>query len=187
MIKRLLGWDSSQPVVTDDRPAAPAPIAVPVEPRAADPAIQMPASPPAAPAQEPVQQIPPSSPAEAALKEFNSNMLIGEENGFVVGIEDHFDEPGGKLYRIEYQASKDGKHANAWLRHNPWDPARVDAGADYLTAHVSSDGFLCMHRLATRDTPKSPFDLDYAVKRGRLWCTLFSYWKETGDDTVFNG
>lgn len=125
-------------------------------------------------------------PAVRIMKGFNANMLIGEEGPFIVGIEDHFDEPGGKLYRIEIQSTRDGCHANAWVRHNPWDPNRPNAGCDYYKGHVNSEGFLCLHANATHDTGSSPFNLDYAVRRARFWCTAFSYWQETGDSSIFD-
>lgn len=125
-------------------------------------------------------------PAVRIMKAFNENMLIGEDGQFIVGIEDHFDEPAGKLYRIEFQATRDGSHANAWVRYNPWDPNRPNAGCDYYQGHVNSEGLLCLHANTTNDTSRSPFNLDYAVKRARFWCTAFSYWQETGDRSIFN-
>lgn len=128
----------------------------------------------------------PDCPAVRILKDFNANMLIGEDGQFIVGIEDHFDEPGGKLYRIEFQATRDGRHANAWVRHNPWDPARPNAGCDYHESHVDSAGFLCLSASTTHNTANSGFNLEFAVKRARFWCTAFSYWQETGDSSIFN-
>ena len=134
------------------------------------------------------QRATPQEDCEAirVMKGFNANMLIGEDGQFIVGIEDHYDEPGGKLYRLEFLSTRDGRHANAWVRHNPWDPSRPNAGCDYHAGHVNSEGFLCLAGATTHDTAKSPFDLDFAVQRARFWCTAFSYWKETGDGSIFN-
>lgn len=170
-------WNLLKKIFGPDEPPAVAAPPPPRQPRAAH------RSPPRA---APQQQTEPDCPAVSIMKSFNENMLIGEDGQFIVGIEDHYDEPGGKLYRIEFQATRDGRHANAWVRYNPWDPNRPNAGCDYHEGHVNSEGFLCLSAATTHDTANSGFDLDFAIKRARFWCTAFSYWQETGDSSIFN-
>lgn len=126
-----------------------------------------------------------SKPAFVSLKYFNKNMFIGQEKpDLIIGIEDHSD-PDGRLWRLEYQATLDGKHANAYCRSNPWNRNNPQAGTNYLTSHVSSDGMICLGTGAVSDVKSSPFDLETAIKRARFWCVAFSVYKESGDASVF--
>ena len=118
--------------------------------------------------------------AEQVLKGLNPNALIGAEEGQVVAIEDVAD-PDGRMYRLEYRATPDGRRAVAWCLHNPWSAGGTpNAGQGYVEAHVGEDGFLCLGNGSERALARSPFNLDYAVKRARFWCTAFSVFMETG-------
>jgi hypothetical protein len=117
------------------------------------------------------------SAAHDIMRRFNSNALIGTEDGHAVMIEDVSD-PDGRMYRMEYQSSDDGAHATARCLHNPW--GGVNGGADDVhKSHVFSDGLLCMGRGRT-GLFGSPFDLSAVIQRARYWCTAFSVLKETG-------
>ncbi len=107
------------------------------------------------------------------MQRLNRHALHGSESGHEVFIEDVRD-PDGRMYRIEYRCRQDGTGANAWVLHNPWghDPY------DYGDSHLSASGFICLGTGASHDD--SPFDLDTAVKRTRLWCTGYSFLREHG-------
>ena len=122
------------------------------------------------------------SPAEEVMRRMNPHGLTGEdEDGAIVMIEDHAD-PDGRMYRMEYRSSPDGKHTVAYCRYNPWGvKGRPNAGAGYATGHVAEDGFLCLGaKHSGRKIADSPYDVAYAIRRARFWCTAFSVLKETG-------
>lgn len=119
------------------------------------------------------------------MRRANPNMMV-HTGDLVTGIEDHLDEPGGKMYRLEYQSTPDGRKANAWVRYNPHGGAgNPTGGVSYIDGHVSSDGHLCLLGGATSITKNSPYNLDFAIKRARFWCTAFSAYKTSGDPSVF--
>ena len=109
----------------------------------------------------------------------NRNALIGVDNGEVAIIEDVTD-PDGRMYRMEYRSTPDGRHATAFCRFNPWGDT-PDAGEDPISSHVFSDGSICMgeHHFGG-NLHSSPYDLETVVTRARFWCTGFSVLKETG-------
>jgi hypothetical protein len=119
--------------------------------------------------------------AESIMRRYNRNGLIGEEDSYAVMIEDHSD-PDGRMYRLEYRSTSDGRKAIAYCIFNPWggggDP---NAGEDYPTGHVAEDGFICLGGEAVHDLESSPYDLDYTIRRARYWCTAFSVLKENGE------
>ena len=120
------------------------------------------------------------SPAETQALGLNPNAVTGEENGHVVVIEDVVD-PDGRVYRLEYHATPDGRRAIAWCRFNPWaTQGPPGVGTDYFVSHVAPDGFLCLGNPCERDLAKSPFGLDFAIRRARFWCTGFSVFMESG-------
>lgn len=119
------------------------------------------------------------------MRRANPNMMINAGD-LITGIEDHLDEPGGNMYRIEYESTPDGRKANAWVRYNPHGGVgNPTAGVAYTQGHVSSDGHLCLRSGATGNTKSSPYNLDFAIKRARFWCTAFSAYKVTGDQNAF--
>lgn len=119
------------------------------------------------------------SKAEDIMLAYNPAGLIGvDDDGVVVMIEDVID-PDGRVYRLEYRALPDGSKALCFCRHNPWGSG--GAGESYATGHIAADGFLCLGTgIGSREVSKSPFNLADAIKRGRYWCTAFSYLKEHG-------
>ncbi len=114
------------------------------------------------------------------MRKLNPRALVERERNYVVVVEDHND-PDGRLYRLEYRVTPDARRAVAFCLHNPWgEDGDPSAGADYFEAHVAEDGFICLGHGSVRQLQQSPFDLDYAVKRARFWCTGFSFFEETG-------
>ena len=124
-------------------------------------------------------QVQDTAQAEAVMRGFNPHALIGSENGRAVMIEDVSD-PDGRMYRMEYQSTGDGRKAVAFCRHNPW--GKVNAGVSLSEGHVASDGLLCMGSAHSysRDPARSRYDLAFVIQRGRYWCTALSVLKETG-------
>ena len=118
--------------------------------------------------------------AETLALQLNPRALTGEESGHIVVIEDVID-PDGRVYRLEYHATPDAKRAIAWCRSNPWSPqGPVGAGTDYLVSHIAPDGFVCLGNPCERALAKSPYGLDFAIRRARFWCTGFSAFMESG-------
>ena len=102
-------------------------------------------------------------PAWVILRGFNPKGLIGLENGFFCMIEDHAD-PDGRLFRLEYQSTPDGRRAVAWCRYNPWGSVH--------DMHTTSGGLICIGSSAHGPTPAySSYDLNYVIPRARFWCT----------------
>lgn len=118
--------------------------------------------------------------AADTMIQFNANAVVAELEEHVVMIEDVVD-PDGRLYRLEYRSTPEGDRALAFCLHNPWGFAgEPSGGEDYWDAHVAEDGFICLGDAAHRTLDESPFDLDFAIRRARFWCTGFSVLKETG-------
>jgi hypothetical protein len=114
------------------------------------------------------------------MRKLNPRALVTREHDYVVVVEDHSD-PDGRPYRLEYRVTPDCSRAIAYCLYNPWgDEGDPSAGEDYFVAHVDSDGFLCLGHGSERQLGRSPFGLDYAVRRARFWCTGFSVFQETG-------
>jgi hypothetical protein len=110
------------------------------------------------------------SAAHDIMRGFNSNALIGTEDGHAVMIEDVSD-PDGRMYRMEYQSDASGQNATARCLHNPW--GGVAGGTDNPhKSHVFSNGGLCLGS-------GSSFDISTVIQRARYWCTAFSVFKET--------
>lgn len=125
------------------------------------------------------------SRAEEILRRYNRNMLIGPDGDMVCGIEDHADSDG-RMYRMEYISTPDGRRAVAYCRSNPWNRSSPNAGEEYVAAHVSSNGHICAGSESTTSVSDSPYDLDFIIRRARYWCVAFSAFKETRDRSVFN-
>jgi hypothetical protein len=117
------------------------------------------------------------SPAQTIMKEHNRNALIGSETGMDVMIEDVSD-PDGRIYRLEYQSTPDGRHAIAFCRFNPW--GSLNGGEEYQVGHVDANGFVCVGKQSVKSVQASPYDIRYVIQRTRFWCAAFSVLKETG-------
>ena len=115
--------------------------------------------------------------AQSIMREANHNALIERENGIAIMIEDVTD-PDGRMYRLEYQSTDDGKHAIAWCRSNPW--GSLNAGEEYTKGHICDDGYVCVGEESVRSVSASSYSLSYVIDRARYWCTAFSALKETG-------
>jgi hypothetical protein len=112
------------------------------------------------------------------MQRANPNALIGSDGDVDVMIEDSTD-PDGRIYRMEYQSTPDGRHATAFCRFNPWGP--LDGGA--ILGHIFSDGSLCIGgKSGGHGGPakNSSYDLETVIQRARYWCTAFSVFQETG-------
>lgn len=113
------------------------------------------------------------------MHEANPNALIGSEDGVDIMIEDWAD-PDGRIYRMEYQSTPDGRHACAFCRFNPWG-REPNASVAPTVGHVWPDGSLCMGSGHYGGSVQgSPYDLNTVIQRSRFWCTAFSVLKETG-------
>ena len=119
------------------------------------------------------------TPAEQIMLQANPNSLIGvDDDGAVVMIEDVTD-PDGRLYRLEYRSTVDGRHAVGFCRFNPW--GGVNGGEAYAMGHVAENGFLCFGAdHGGQDVATSPYNISFVIRRARFWCTAFSVLKETG-------
>lgn len=121
-----------------------------------------------------------TSAAEELMRRMNPRVLVADEGGNVVFIEDVLD-PDGRMFRMEYRATADGRRAYGWCLHNPWGGrGNPSAGVAYSTGHVREDGFLCLGNGMTNSVASSPFSLEAVVQRSRFWCTAFSVYSETG-------
>lgn len=107
----------------------------------------------------------------------NPNALISMEGSALVMIEDVAD-PDGRIYRMEYQCTPDGRHATARCLFNPWG-GKTGGEDNPHKSHVFSDGRLCMGDGRT-SLFGSSFGLADVIQRTRYWCTAFSVLKETG-------
>jgi hypothetical protein len=112
------------------------------------------------------------------MARLNPQALVGAESDYAVVIEDVSD-PDGRMYRLEYQCSPDGRHAIAYCRHNPWGTPS-NAGEDVTRCHCYTNGLLCLGATHVGAIRLSPHDLATVVQRARYWCTAFSVLKETG-------
>lgn len=107
------------------------------------------------------------------MRRHNPNGMIGLEDRIVCMIEDHTD-PDGRLFRIEYQSTSDGRHANAWVRHNPWGPV--------TDMHTINGGMICIGAGSHDSNPtRSPYDLETVITKARFWCIAISVYHETGE------
>ena len=107
------------------------------------------------------------------MRNFNSNGLIGVDNNNICMIEDHTD-PDGRMFRLEYQSTPDGRRAVAWCRHNPW--------GSVSDLHTLRGGLICIGPGShSPDPAQSPHDLDTVIRRARFWCTAISVYHETGE------
>ena len=117
--------------------------------------------------------------ANGVMRQANPHAMIGAEGRNVVMIEDVSD-PDGRMYRMEYQSTADGRHAIAFCRHNPW--GGVNGGAELNKGHVDRNGLLCMgrHHSYSQNPASSGHGLAEVIQRSRYWCTAFSVLMETG-------
>jgi len=112
------------------------------------------------------------TPAFRIMRQFNHNGLIGAEGRFVHMIEDHRD-PDGRLYRLEYVSTRDGRHAIAYCRYKPWPNG---------SPHLLTGGLICIGPGGhNSDTASSSYGLQYVIPRARYWCTATSVYQETGE------
>lgn len=112
--------------------------------------------------------------ATSIMQRHNPNAVSGWENGQFVFIED-WSDADGRMYRLEYRCNADGNRANAWCRYKPWSGT---AGHAYAASHLSNGGLICIGPHTSVNA--SPYDLSYAIKRARFWCTGYSYLREKG-------
>jgi hypothetical protein len=128
------------------------------------------------------------STAENIIRSMNHSALVTQENGNVVGIEEHWDSARDRrLYKLEYQSTPDGRRAIARVLYNPWGGSgRPNAGKGYAECHVDSSGLLCVGSNPSSSVETSSYDLATVIKRARLWCTTFSAWAEGGYRKSFN-
>lgn len=118
------------------------------------------------------------SRAQDIMMHFNPNALVTRDGDIDLMIEDVAD-PDGRLYRMEYQSTPDGRHAAAFCRFNPW--GTPNGGESLVDGHVGSDGAICMGTGHSGGSASgSPYDLATVIQRARFWCTGFSVLKETG-------
>lgn len=117
--------------------------------------------------------------AVSIIEKYNPKAIYTISPTLVNIIEDIRD-PDGRMYRVEYESTLNGSHANAWCRSNPWNRADPSCGKSYHDGHVGNDGFLCLHTNATRTLPQSPIGLEVAIQRVRYWTIAFSVFMETG-------
>ena len=116
--------------------------------------------------------------AESIMMNFNHKALICNEKDYIVMIEDCTD-PDGRMYRMEYRSTPDGKQAIAYCLYNPWGNKNGDES--YSGGHVAEDGFICLGpNHDDKNLKNSPYDLEYVIRRSRYWCTGFSVLKESG-------
>lgn len=111
--------------------------------------------------------------AEQIMRSLNPHAPVWREGNRVVVIEDVGD-PDGRWYRVEYRCADNGSNATAWLLHNPWG----DNPFSYPQSHLRNDGFICY--AGRLHDGNSPYRLDFAIKRTRLWCVGYSYLREHG-------
>jgi hypothetical protein len=124
---------------------------------------------------------PPDCAAREVMLELNPHAFLALEGDELVALEDAWDCPDdGRLYRLEYRSTLDGRRAIAYCRSNPWDRRRVQAGQPLHACHVFDDGLLCLGTDHARAPARSPRDLRETVLRSRFWCTGFSVLMETG-------
>ncbi len=118
--------------------------------------------------------------AKHIIRRHNRHALTAEEGDYLVAIEEVSDTDG-RMYKLEYRSTPDGRRAVAFCLYNPWGGlGNPSAGEDYLRGHVAEDGFICVGDGSDRRLEASPFDLDFTIRRARFWCTAFSYLKEHG-------
>jgi len=107
------------------------------------------------------------------MRRHNPKGLVGVEGRIVCMIEDYTD-PDGRLFRMEYQSTPDGRQANAWVRHNPWGSLQ--------DMHTINGGMICIGAgVHDSDPARSPYDLETVIKKARFWCTAISVYHETGE------
>lgn len=111
--------------------------------------------------------------AQDMMDQLNPNALRAREGGKEIFIED-VQDPDGRWYRIEYQCEADGSNARAKVRYNPWGSNSYG----YVQSHLSGNSDICLGTGMTTTT--SPYDLEFAVKRARFWCTGYSFLRENG-------
>lgn len=127
------------------------------------------------------------STAATIIRSMNNKALVAEEQGKVIGIEEVWDSSADKrFYKIEYQSTPDGRKAIAKVLSNPWNRSSPNAGTEYAHSHISSNGVICLGDKPSTTVESSAYDLATAIKRGRLWCTVFSAWMEGGRRKSFN-
>jgi len=111
------------------------------------------------------------------MRRLNPNAIDAMENGSHIFVEDVCDSDG-RWYRIEYRCAADGSNATSWLLYNPWGYNPFG----YQESHLRTDGFICVGSGA--HTERSPYGLDFVVKRSRFWCNGYSFLREHGYETT---
>ncbi len=124
---------------------------------------------------------PPASEAMRVMRELNPNAFMAVDGGHFVAIEDAWDcREDGRLFRLEYVATLDGRKAVAFCRSNPWNRDNPQNGHAITRCHVFADGLICLGSDHARTPADSPRDLRDTVLRARFWATAFSVLEETG-------
>lgn len=123
------------------------------------------------------------SAAEVIVHRHNPKMMlhVSKAKNRLHGLEDYSDTDG-RLYRLEYISTLNGKHALGYVRHNPWSPSDPSAGLADYQVHVYPNGAICLGKgfHTRKEYANSPFDMDYVIKRSRLWTNCFSYYQGAG-------
>lgn len=107
------------------------------------------------------------------MRGFNPHALEADEDGRKVFIEDVRDSDG-RWFRLEYRCRPDGSDATAWVLFNPWGGNPFP----YEQSHLGSDGLICVGPSLHRQ--RSPYNLDFTVRRARFWCEAYSFYREHG-------
>lgn len=116
------------------------------------------------------------------MQYYNPSAYIEYTNDIFVAYEQHIDCPEDlRTYMLVYYSTLDGKHAQAFCKHNPHDLTRPNAGYEYAKCHCDNEGNICLgdgtHRGELDD---SKYTLEDAILKARYWCTAFSYMVEHG-------
>lgn len=133
------------------------------------------------------------SRAVEIMKSFGEHALIGTVDGLAIMIEDqlievpelmHRSDGQSPYFRIEIQSDPSGKHARAYVRHNPFArPGEgLNAGCSYASCHIATNGHICIGPHASTDDAirNSPYDLEYVIPRARYLCLAFTAFKLNG-------
>lgn len=124
------------------------------------------------------------SRASSVMRRKNVNAMSCPLDDDTVSFIEDVTDPDGRMYRLEYMSTVDGRHAVCFCRYNPWAgrSGLINCGVPYTEGHISSSGFLCLGAdHVNEDIETSPYELAYVVDRARYWCTAFSFFKETGE------
>lgn len=111
--------------------------------------------------------------AQRQMSVLNPNAFQGEEGAEQIFIEDITDADR-RVFRVEYRCNDDGRNATAYLLYDPWSGNPYP----YEDSHLGDDGFICIGKHVGHT--RSPYNLDFAVRRVRFWCNGYSFLQEHG-------